>query len=74
MNNLKKIGLSALAGSMVAFSAQALEMSVGGTAKITYVDEGEGSAGNVDVTGTAPNNDTHGKFGPAATIFTPFKS
>jgi len=51
MNNLKKIGLSALAGSMVAFSAQALEMSVGGTAKITYVDEGEGSAGNVDVTG-----------------------
>ena len=51
MNNLKKVGLSALAGSMVAFSAQAMEMSVSGTAKITYVDEGEGSAGNVDVTG-----------------------
>lgn len=51
MNNLKKIGLSALAGSMVAFSAQALDMSVSGQAKITYVDEGEGSAGEVDVTG-----------------------
>ena len=51
MNNLKKIGLSALAGSMVAFSAQAMEMSVSGTAKITYVDEGEGSVGNTDVTG-----------------------
>tara|TARA_B100000900_G_scaffold401298_1_gene405828 strand:- start:377 stop:1354 length:978 start_codon:yes stop_codon:yes gene_type:complete len=51
MNNLKKVGLSALAGSMVAFSAQALDMSVSGTAKITYVDEGEGSAGNTDVTG-----------------------
>ena len=51
MNNLKKVGLSALAGSMVAFSAQAMEMSVSGTAKITYVDEGEGSAGNTDVTG-----------------------
>jgi outer membrane protein OmpU len=51
MNKLKKVGLTALAGSMVAFSAQALDMSVSGTAKITYVDEGEGSAGNVDVTG-----------------------
>lgn len=51
MNNLKKVGLSALAGSMVAFSAQAMDMSVSGQAKITYVDEGEGSTGNTDVTG-----------------------
>ena len=50
MNNLKKIGLTALAGSMVAFSAQALEMSVSGTAKMTFVDE-NGSATNDDVTG-----------------------
>jgi outer membrane protein OmpU len=50
MNNLKKIGLTALAGSMVAFSAQALEMSVSGTAKMTYVDEG-GSQNNEDITG-----------------------
>jgi len=35
MNKFKKIGLSALAGSMVAFSAaQAGEMSVGGSAWI----------------------------------------
>ena len=51
MNKLKKVGLTALAGSMVAFSAQALDMSVSGQAKITYVDEGEGSAGRTDVTG-----------------------
>jgi len=51
MNNLKKVGLTALAGSLVAFSAQALEMSASGSAKITYVDEGEGSTGNTDVTG-----------------------
>jgi outer membrane protein OmpU len=51
MTPVKKVGLTALAGSLVAFSAQALEMSVSGSAKITYVDEGEGSAGNTDVTG-----------------------
>jgi outer membrane protein OmpU len=36
MNNLKKIGLSALAGSLVAVSAHAAEMSVSGSAKVTY--------------------------------------
>ena len=52
MNNLKKIGLTALAGSMVAVSAaNAIEMTANGKMKITYVDEGEGSAGNTDVTG-----------------------
>ena len=30
MNNIKKIGLSALAGSLVAFSANAAEMSISG--------------------------------------------
>ena len=34
MNNMKKIGLSALAGSLVAFSANAVEMSVTGTAEV----------------------------------------
>jgi outer membrane protein OmpU len=34
MNNLKKIGLSALAGSLVAFSANAAEMSVAGSASL----------------------------------------
>ena len=32
MTNLKKVGLSALAGSLVAFSANAVDMSVKGTA------------------------------------------
>ena len=36
MKNLKKVGLSALAGSLVAFSANAVEMSVSGTAEVTY--------------------------------------
>ena len=46
MNNLKKIGLSALAGSLVAFSANAVEMSVSGTAEITYATlKGDGTAG-----------------------------
>jgi len=36
MNNLKKIGISALAGSLAAFSANAVEMAVSGSAKITY--------------------------------------
>ena len=36
MNNLKKIGLSALAGSLVAFSAQAGELSASGSASLTF--------------------------------------
>jgi outer membrane protein OmpU len=39
MNNFKKIGLSALAGSLVAFSANAVEMSVSGTSEITYTSQ-----------------------------------
>ena len=38
MNNLKKVGLTALAGSLVAFSAQAVEMAVSGSAKLTYIN------------------------------------
>ena len=45
MNNLKKVGLSALAGSLVAFSAQAGELSASGGAKITYTAD----TGNEDV-------------------------
>jgi len=40
MNKLKKIGLSALAGSLVATSAYAGEMAVSGSAKATYTDRG----------------------------------
>jgi outer membrane protein OmpU len=38
MNNFKKIGLSALAGSLAAFSANAAEMSVSGVAAMTYIN------------------------------------
>ena len=40
MKNLKKVGLSALAGSLVAFSANAVEMGVTGTAEVTYTTSG----------------------------------
>jgi len=52
MTNLKKLGLSALAGSLVAISAQAGEMSVTGGANVTYksksggLNTGAGSIGN----------------------------
>ena len=41
MNNIKKIGLTALAGSLVATSAYAGAMSVSGSAKVTYASNGE---------------------------------
>ena len=44
MNNLKKIGLSALAGSLVAVSAQAGEMAVTGSYNVTYKTQ-SGNAG-----------------------------
>ena len=39
MNNFKKIGVSALAGSLVAFAANAGELSVSGGANLTYTNE-----------------------------------
>ena len=39
MDNLKKIGLTALAVSLVAFSAQAAEMSVSGATALSYTSE-----------------------------------
>ena len=37
MNNLKKIGLSALAGTLASLSAQAGELTVTGSAELSYV-------------------------------------
>jgi outer membrane protein OmpU len=48
MKNLKKIGLTALAGSMVAISAQAAEMTLTGSAVMTYVSK----SGTADATDT----------------------
>ena len=39
MNNLKKVGLTALAGSLAAVSANAAEMSVSGATMLTYTSE-----------------------------------
>ena len=36
MNKFKKVGISALAGSLAAFSAHAVEMTASGSAKVTY--------------------------------------
>ena len=44
--NIKKIGLSALAGSLAMFSANAVELAVSGKSEITYVKKDTGSNGN----------------------------
>jgi outer membrane protein OmpU len=59
MNNFKKIGLSALAGSLVAFSANAVEMSVSGTSEITYTTT---SGNNEAVTGNPMGSNTSISF------------
>jgi len=47
MDNLKKVGLSALAGSLAAVSANAAEMSVSGATLLTYTSEdGTEATGN----------------------------
>ena len=47
MNNLKKIGLSALAGTLASLSAQAGEMTVTGSAEVSYVQrDGDEITGN----------------------------
>jgi len=51
MINLKKVGLTALAGSLVAFSANTAELAVSGGVEVTYVDTG-GTAGN-EITGNS---------------------
>ena len=38
MINLKKVGLTALAGSLVAFSANTAELTVTGGVEVTYTD------------------------------------
>ena len=47
MNNFKKVGLSALAGSLAAISAQAAEVSWSGDSTVAYTDnESNGSDAN----------------------------
>ena len=44
MNNLKKIGLTALAASLVSVSAHAVDVSVSGGASMSYTNNGTGNA------------------------------
>jgi outer membrane protein OmpU len=48
MNNLRKIGLSALAGSLATFSVNAADVSVSGAGSISFDDtnRGKGDRGN----------------------------
>ena len=46
MNNLKKVGLTALAGALVSVSANALDVSVSGGASISFAGEEQTTAGN----------------------------
>jgi len=58
MKNLRKIGLSALAGSLAAISANAVEMSVKGTSELSYISGGETGS----VTGNPFGSNTSIKF------------
>ena len=58
MKNLKKVGLTALAGSLVAFSANAVEMSVSGTAEVTYTTNN----GTTETTGNPWGSNTSISF------------
>jgi len=49
MTNLKKLGLSALAGSLVAISAQAGEMAVTGSANVTIKNGGNANNGGQSI-------------------------
>ena len=46
MNNLKKVGLTALAGALVSVSANAAELSVTGGASISFAGEEKQTTGN----------------------------
>ena len=59
MNNLRKIGVSALAGSLVAFAANAGELSVSGSANLTYTNEDRDSSSS---------NTTGNPFGSASDV------
>ena len=71
MNNLRKIGLSALAGSLATFSSHAAEFSVSGGASITFDDpnRGKGNKGNSfymgDSLGFNASGETDGGLGVA---------
>ena len=63
MNNFKKIGVSALAGSLVAFSANAADLAVSGATAVTYTSQDES-----EVTGNPMGMKTNIKFAAAGEL------
>ena len=47
MNNFKKIGLTALAGSLAAVSANAVELSVSGETTVSYISNTAAKVGTI---------------------------
>ena len=69
MTNIKKIGLSALAGSLVALSsATAGEMAVSGSAGITFGNSDEGKNGTYHTMGNSINFDGSGELDNGMTV------
>jgi len=62
MNKLKKIGVSALAGSLVAFAGHAGELTVSGSANVTYTNE------DLANSASTPSNSTGNPWGHASDI------
>jgi outer membrane protein OmpU len=63
MNNIKKIGLTALAGSLAAISVNAAEMSVSGATLLTYTTED-----NTEVTGNPMGMKTNLAFSASGEV------
>ena len=72
MNNFKKIGLSALAGSLVAVSANAAEMSVSGGASLTISDQGNAVEGNTWTMGDGLTFSASGETDGGITVSTSY--
>jgi len=72
MNNFKKIGLSALAGSLVAVSANAAEMSVSGGASLTISDQGNKTEGNTWTMGDGLTFSASGETDGGITVSTSY--
>jgi len=68
--NIKKIGVSALAGSLMAFSANALEVSVSGGASITFSDYGAPTTNNAWSMGDGLTFSTSGETDGGLTVST----
>lgn len=64
MTNLKKVGLTALAGTLATLTAHAGEMSVSGTAKMTYSSNTDSTVAS----GTQPNGVSSEAFGTNSSI------